>query len=80
MDDNRPFFSQKLFKSKNVIHYSILPDILRYQGLIRVLIYVTSLKKSHFFSGLFKNDEGLVNLVKYVNRDAIPNPTVNTIV
>ena len=43
------FCSQKLFKSKKVIHYSILHDIIRYQGLIRVLIYVTQSQKESLF-------------------------------
>lgn len=36
----------------------------------------------HLFSCIyfFKNDEGLVNLVKYFNRDARPNPTVKIII
>ena len=46
---NHPFCSQKLFKSKNVIHYSILPDIFYYQGLIEMLIYVTLLQKESLF-------------------------------
>ena len=44
-----PFCSQKLFKSKNVIHYSNLPDIFMYQGLVRVLIYVTLPQKERLF-------------------------------
>ena len=58
MGENHSFCSQKLSKSKNVIHYSVLPNILRYQSLIRVLIYVTLSQKEPLFQWAHRGGTG----------------------